>query len=196
VLNRLAFFVSVIFEPFLVTFLSWILIVAALEALTIEKMLWLLLVVIVSGLPPILILLYEKSTGKVTSWFLTQRLERRDIEAAWFLGSFLLSLGFWLLDAPRLLLAASVTLFLLSLGVTVVNFFWKISVHMVGVSFFVMMLLLVYSPGWLWLTLLLPVVAWSRIRLGHHTLTQVTVGTIVTILITYFSFSLFGLATF
>ena len=81
-LNRLAFFVSVIFEPFLVTFLSWILIVAALEALTIEKMLWLLLVVIVSGLPPILILLYEKSTGKVTSWFLTQRLERRDIEAA------------------------------------------------------------------------------------------------------------------
>lgn len=67
---------------------------------------------------------------------------------------------------------------------------------MVATTLFVMVLLLAYSANFSWFLLLLPIVAWARLKLGHHTLTQVTLATLVTISVTYFVFSLFDVATF
>lgn len=195
-LDKFARMISICFEPFTISFVALFVVVSNLNLNLESKILWFLAEAFLSGLPPLLILIYEKKTGKITSWFIRNRLERRDVQIAWFVGSALFLILALFLQAPRLLLALSATMFLLSLVITVVTNYWKISVHMVGVSLFVLILLLVYSANFLWLALLIPLVGWARIKLGAHTLTQVTVGSFVTVLITYLVFNHFGLATF
>lgn len=194
--RRFAQAVSIIFEPFTVSFIALILITSQLDLPTNEKVTWFFVATALGGLPPALVLFYEKRIGKIKDWFITNRLERRDVHLAWFFGSVAFVVLAIFLHAPRLLVALSVDLMLLSLAIGAISPFWKISVHMVGVTLLFLILLLVYSSAYLWLGLLLPLVAWARVNLGHHTLTQVTIGTILTIGITYVVFSLFSLATF
>lgn len=193
---KLAKFLSIVFEPFTVSLLALLLVINSLNLDFTEKLFWFAAAVVLGGLPPVVVLLYEKKIGKIHDWFMTNRLERRDVLVAWFFGSALFLLFANYFSAPRLLMALSLTLLLLSLLITFATLFWKISVHMVGVSLFVLLLLLVFSANFLWLTILIPLVAWARMTLKAHTLTQVTVGSIVTIVITYVVFSFFGLATF
>jgi membrane-associated phospholipid phosphatase len=195
-LDKIAKIISIVFEPFTVSFLALILVIAQLEVSFEAKVFWFVTAVVLGGLPPLIVLIYEKKIGKIHDWFMTNRLERRDVQFAWFFGSGLFSLVAIWFSAPRLLTALSITLFVLSLVITVATLYWKISVHMVGVSLFVMLLLLVFSASFLWAVVLIPLVAWARVRLKAHTLSQVTVGSIVTITVTLIVFNLFGLATF
>jgi membrane-associated phospholipid phosphatase len=195
-MNRFAKIISAVFEPFTVSFVALVLVLSSLDLNLSTKLVWFFTALILGGLPPVLVLIYEKKIGKIHDWFMTNRLERRDVQLAWFFGSALFLITAQFLAAPRLLLALSVTMLLISLLITLATFFWKVSVHMVGVTLFVLLMLLIYSPSFLWLVVLIPVVAWARIKLKAHTITQVTVGTIITIIITYAVFSLFGLATF
>lgn len=127
---------------------------------------------------------------------MTNKAERRDVQLAWFFGAAAFSLLAWYLQAPRLLLALGLTFLSLSLLITLINVYWKISVHMMGVSLFVMISVLVYSPMLAWLVLLIVIVGWARIQLRAHTFLQVAAGCILTIMITYTVFGFFGLATF
>lgn len=188
--------ISIVFEPFTVSLVSLILITTQLKLGLESKLVWFLTAAVLGGVPPTAVLIYEKKIGKIKDWFITNRLERRDVHLAWFFGSVLFVVVAVLFQAPRLLMALSLTLMFLSLAIGLINSFWKISVHMVGVTLLIVVLLLVYSAGFLWAVVLLPLVAWARISLGHHTLSQITVATILTIIITFGVFSLFGLATF
>ncbi len=195
-MKKFAQIVSFAFEPFTVSFVALVLVTLQLALSTEAKAGWFLVAVIFGGLPPVLVYLYERKTGQIHDLFITNRVERRDVQLAWFLGSGLFFLVALFFEAPRLLLALSLTLVWLSLLITIISFYWKVSVHMVGVTLFVMILVLSYSVNFWWLLVLLPLVGWARIRLGHHTLSQVTVACLLTIIVTYFTFNLFGLATF
>lgn len=195
-MKQYAQIISVVFEPFTVSFVALFLVISSLNLNLESKVFWFFTAIILGGLPPALILIYEKKIGKIHDWFMSNRLERRDVQFAWFFGSALFLAAAYFLDAPRLLIALSLTMLVLSLLITIATLFWKVSVHMVGVSLFVLLLLLVYSSSFLWLVVLIPLVGWARIKISAHTLTQVTVGSMVTILVTYLVFNLFGLASF
>lgn len=188
--------ISIIFEPFTISLVALALVSLKLPLGDSAKLGWFLLAVFIGGFPAAFVYLYERKTGQIRDWFITNRVERRDVQLAWFVGSGLFFLCALFFEAPRLLLALSLTLVWLSLVITIISLYWKVSVHMVGVTFFVMVLLLSYSVNFFWLLFLLPLVGWARIRLGHHTLSQVTIATLVTIGVTYFVFNLYGLTTF
>jgi membrane-associated phospholipid phosphatase len=99
-------------------------------------------------------------------------------------------------DLPRVLLALSLSFFTLSVFVTVVNAYWKISVHTSMITFAVVTLTLIYSSLFASLAILVGLVLWARLKLGAHTLSQASAGAAITLLITYFWFYYFGLATF
>ena len=195
-LKRFSLWVSYISEPFLTSSLAFGLILLRLDLGDNERITWGLLAVFFGALPPVLVFLYEKKIGKIKDWMITSRLERRDVHLAWIFGSVLLSLAYWQLAAPRLLVAFALSIFVLSIVITLATFLWKISVHIVGVTMLILILLLVYSSTYLFGVLLIALVAWARIYLGHHTLSQVTAAAIITILVIYVVFSQFGLATF
>ena len=195
-LKKITLWISYISEPFFTSTLAFGLVLLQLGASDSEKITWGLLALFLGGLPPVLVFLYEKRKGKIRDWMITNRLERRDVHLAWIFGSALLSLVYWQLSAPRLLLAFTLSLFILSIVITLATFMWKISVHIVGVTMLVLILLLVYSSNYLFGVIIIALVAWARIYLGHHTLSQATAASILTIMVIYYVFSQFGLATF
>ena len=193
--KKLAWAVSIILEPFALVSLAWLFSILSLEEPLRNKLLWLFTFLVVSGLPPVLILIYERRVGKISNWFMTNRVERKDVEIAWLLGSLVLFSLLFLSNAPRLLLALGLATLLISFALATINTFWKVSFHMVGITFLTLVMVLVYSPVFLWLAIFLPLLAWARVLLGHHTLTQVTVGTLLTVVITLGSFAVFNLFT-
>lgn len=195
-LKKSALWISYISEPFFTSSLAFGLVLLKLDVSDSEKITWGLLALFFGALPPILVFLYEKKIGRIKDWMITNRLERRDVHLAWIFGSALLSLVYWQLAAPRLLIAFTLSVFVLSIVITLATFLWKISVHIVGVTMLVLTLLLVYSSTYLFGVLLIILIAWARIYLGHHTLSQVTAASIITILVIYTVFSQFGLVTF
>jgi len=93
--------------------------------------------------------------------------------------------------APRIL---SIGTFALILGLIVletINMFTKVSAHLAVLSAFLTFLVLV--EGWEFLPgfLLLPVLAWSRIKTKNHTLFQTIIGTLVGALTTILIYVIF-----
>lgn len=195
-LINFAKYISYIFEPFTVSFLTLLIVVSSFEMGLVNKLQWLALAIVIMGLPPIVVYFYEKTTGKIKDWFMTNRAERKDVQLAWFFGAAGFSLLAWYFEAPRLLLALGLTLLCLSLFISLINLYWKISVHMMGVSLFVMVAVFVYSSALAWLVLLIFLVGWARIKLGAHTFLQASLGAILTIVVFYTVFGIFGLVTF
>ena len=195
-MKKVALWISYITEPFLTSFLAFGLVLYSLDVLFSEKIVLGIIAFVLGATPPTAVFLYEKRRGKIKDWFITTRIERRDVHLAWVFGSAFISLIFWQLEVPRLLLATTFSLLLLSVVITLSTFVWKISVHIVGITFLILILLLVFSSNYLPLVLIIGLVAWTRIYLGHHTLSQVSVASILTILVVYYVFNIFGLATF
>ncbi|HEX7456743.1 MAG TPA: hypothetical protein VF303_04795, partial [Candidatus Nanoarchaeia archaeon] len=72
----------------------------------------------------------------------------------------------------------------------------KISVHSELITTFVMTAILTVSVSLIYLAVLILLVAWARLRLKAHSVSEVSFGTMLAILVVYFVFSVFGLATF
>ncbi|MDP2671025.1 MAG: hypothetical protein Q8P13_00985 [bacterium] len=176
--------------------MTLIFVVQSLRAPLSEKFVWLLTVFFFGALPPILVLVYEKRKGKISDWFISNRAERRDVQLAWVFGATSVTALALIFDLPRTLQALSLTFFSLSLGMSVVNFYWKVSVHTAMITLAVLSMVLIYSSSWAFLFLLILFVAWARVQVGAHTWSQTSGGVFLSLIITYFWFNYFGLATF
>jgi hypothetical protein len=82
------------------------------------------------------------------------------------------------LRAPAVLLAMIVVMFVLGAVCTVVNHWWKLSIHAACAAGSTTLLVLLFGPvlhlGWL----LVAAVAWSRVEVRDHTWPQVVAGTL------------------
>ena len=63
-----------------------------------------------------------------------------------------------------------------TLVLLVINLYWKASAHAMGIAGPTTALVFAFGPWGVLLSLLLPIVGWSRVRLSAHTLWQVVVG--------------------
>jgi len=86
------------------------------------------------------------------------------------------------------LLTSTKIMFLLALGsllvtiiLTGVNLFWKVSIHCAGVTGPIFALIFVFGIQALPLTSIVGLVGWSRIKLKNHTFAQTLVGTLISL---------------
>jgi hypothetical protein len=82
-----------------------------------------------------------------------------------------------MLGAPRRLVAMVVVMFVVGLGATVVNQFWKLSVHTAVSAGSVAVLVMVFGPALLAGVIVVALIGWSRVVLRDHTTAQVMAGT-------------------
>lgn len=97
----------------------------------------------------------------------------------------------YFLNAPKILF---IVIFALILGLTVfeiVNRYTKASIHVATISAFVMSLFIVYDGIFIFSFLLIPLVAWARIKTHNHTKKQTIVGGSLGILITLVVYVIF-----
>lgn len=188
--------ISLIFEPFLVSFFTLAVVINRTN-LTLEgKLLWFAISIVIGGLPPLVTLVIEKKLGLISDWFIYKREERRDVEIAWVGGSLALVIISVLLNSPHPLLAVYLDYFVLGVLFSLINLRWKISVHASMITLFVLALVLFESPIFVSGIFLIFLVNYSRWYLHKHTLAQLSGGTLLTLVVSYLIFAYFNLASF
>lgn len=75
----------------------------------------------------------------------------------------------------------------------ILSYFWKVSMHSSMITFFVLMLILIFGPAWWPAIFLIPLIWWSRLVLYRHTIWQLLVGMILSIMVAFGTFLFFGL---
>lgn len=174
-MKRVAWIISRLFEPvwevpLIVGMAIWYATVPALHL----KLLSIL--VVTDVIFPGLFLIYLLVKKKVADWDFTNRHER---ETAYLFTVIFHFLGVVTMVVFKQYLLAKILLILWVITVVfmVINHYWKISVH-AGVNA-LLMVLLNSLFGWKvfgWMSVILILVLWSRVKIRKHTTTQVMIG--------------------
>ncbi len=124
--------------------------------------------------------------GWVGDWELSRRSDRpRFILVS--ISSDLLALAILkFMGAPRLVWMLALIYACLGITMFTISNFWKISLHMVGVSGFATLLTFVFGFPAAWTFLFLPLVGWARWYRKKHTPAQLIAGVLAGTLITAF----------
>lgn len=186
---------SKILNPFLTVLLTIFLVVSVQQIETNEKMLWIFAGLVLSILPAAIIYLQYKR-GKISSLWSPSAKERQLSFLVWVVLAAILAAGSFWLSAPRSILALSLVLLILGVINLLLTGSFKISIHSEMVTLMALVALLSVSVELFYLVLLIPLVSWARIYLKHHSLSEVAYGSLLSIVVIYFVFSYFGLATF
>lgn len=127
---------------------------------------------------PLLLLRRELRIGRISDWHVKNRLERlkpRTILILLFAVLAPLS-ALIIFHGPRLLMVALIGATVMSTLNLLVTIRWKISQHVSGVAVACVLVAGTLGIGAFPVLLLVPIVAWARVKLGAHTLAQTVVG--------------------
>ncbi len=137
---------------------------------------WIALYIALSILPPTLYIMYLVRKGIVTDFHLNVRKERTKPFLIMTANTAVVFLVMLLLGAPKLILIVIATAVLQLFFMLLITLKWKISGHCTAVTGLVVLALALFGENLLPSTLLIPLVAWSRIRLKRHTPAQTVAG--------------------
>jgi membrane-associated phospholipid phosphatase len=191
--ERIARLISNVFNPFCITVVIIVLLSFKNAETTSEALKWTAISLAISVLPVLVAVAWLVRQKKLDAFYDNTRKQRYGV---YVLSSVLGAIGcglMWGLNAPELL-AVTFTIGFAELVVFMgINFYWKISLHMAFVAGAATILCLVYGVVAVWTLVFLPMVAWARIQLKQHSLTQVTTGAILAAVIVLAIFAGFGL---
>ena len=191
--KRLAKLTSDILNPFLVSFAVIVLLSFESTSSTSDAIKWASISVALSVLPVFAVVIYLIHIKKLEGIFVNPRRQRNKI---YLLASACAVAGCVVLPcvgAPELLVATFAAGLASIVTFTVINLYWKISLHTAFVAASVTILIIVYNLIGALTALLLPLVAWSRIEMELHSPTQVAAGAMLSALIVVIVFQFFGL---
>jgi len=101
----------------------------------------------------------------------------------------------YILDAP-IFLKVIFILTLVSTGIlTVITYYWKISLHTSWITFVVITFNVLLGPWMLLLLPLIPIIGWARVKARRHTTPQVVLGVGITSIIWFVGYYLYGFIT-
>ncbi|MFI5910211.1 phosphoesterase PA-phosphatase [Dactylosporangium sp. NPDC051541] len=182
--NRLARLLTEVFAPAVLASLLPLVIGVHATGSVPRGLAWGLLASLFSAILPYTLIWYGVRRGRLSDRHIGHR-EQRTKPLAVGLVLVLVGLGLQLaLHAPRELVALVVAHFLGGLVATVVNHFWKLSVHAAVAAGTMAVLALALGPALLSTAVLVAAVGWSRVRLRDHTTPQVIAGAVVGLLTT------------
>jgi len=193
--KTIALLVSKVLNPFLTALITILLVVNVQQIETSQKMLWILLGIVL-GVLPAAIIYFQYRSGKIASLWSPSAKERQTAFLVWVILAAIFSASSLWFAAPRSILALGLVLLVLGLINLVLTTSFKISIHSEMVTLLALVAILSVSVELIFLIVLIPLVGWARIYLKHHSLSEVAYGCLLSIIVVYFVFSYFGLATF
>jgi membrane-associated phospholipid phosphatase len=185
--ERLAHLVSNVLNPPLVSVFGIVLMAEFID--TRQAWIWALAFTLIAVLLPTGYVYYLLNQGKIETFHIPNRGNRKKPYVVIIASNVLGVLLMLIFDAPDLLIAFGVMGVVLSGLLFLINSYWKISGHSTAISS--LSVFFVATLGWSALPTLvmIPLVAWARIKTHSHTLWQTVAGTMVGagfILVTWF----------
>ncbi|NLG51119.1 MAG: DMT family transporter [Chloroflexi bacterium] len=157
-----------------------------------EGVLWALAAAVVALGVPLILLTRELRKGRISDWHMSRREERLQPVPVFLsvLAPLLPAILLYVLDGPRLLLVAFVNAFVLVMFNLAVTLAWKISQHVSAVAATTTLITAILGAAAAPTLLLIPLVAWARVRIGAHTVMQTVAGGVAGVAITLLTLSL------
>ncbi len=190
--TRLATFISDGLNPLVIGLIILALLSFDATSTAAEALKWFFLVVGTCFLPVLLIAILLVRTGRMDALFSNRRHQRHRIYVIGLFFNVMAMLILSWMNAPAALVAALAAGLVSVVSFTVINLWWKISVHASIAAALVVILHLLY--GW-WAIpslILVPTMGWSRIILAQHTLGQVAAGSALSAVIVIAVFFQYG----
>lgn len=151
--------------------------VAAQSATSVGQfILWWAVAAFFTSLVPMGFLVQAMRKGRVSDWYVTQARERMRPFTIALLSFTASAVVMVIFSAPAALLAVTLSGMVSMIVALAVTPRQKLSIHVGTVSGGVVVLAFVFGPWALLLGLLIPIVGWARIRVAHHTPSQVVLG--------------------
>ena len=191
--ERIANLASNILNPFLASLVIILLLSFEATSSILDALKWSLILTALSILPVYALIIYLVRSKRVESLFIHVRKQRTKV---YLLAGVCVGLGYTILHylgAPQMLMATSAAGLSVIVVFVCINLRWKISIHTAFIAALVAILIILY--GWIAAVtvLLVPLIAWARIELAHHSLAQVVTGALLATLIVVAVFYSFGL---
>ena len=191
--ERIANLTSNILNPFLASLIIILLLSFEATSSILDALKWSLILIALSILPVYALIIYLVRSKRVESLFIHVRKQRTKV---YLLAGVCVGLGYTILHylgAPQMLMATSAAGLSVIVVFVCINLRWKISIHTAFIAALVAILIILY--GWIAAVtvLLVPLIAWARIELAHHSLAQVVTGALLATLIVVAVFYSFGL---
>lgn len=172
--ERLARLLTNLLNPFFI-FTALYLAVAFTGSSPARALLYTALELLAAGLVAGYVLLMRRRS-RVSDFWISTRAERL-IPAIVLLTAFILLLAaLILMAAPRELIIITLSMGLAAATVAAVTLIWKASAHSAVAGHAAVAGVVLLGPGGLLFVAALPLVMWSRVALGAHTLSQTLVG--------------------
>jgi putative transposase len=181
--QRIANLTSNILNPFLICLAVILMFSFSSTKTTSEAIKWALLSMGLSIVPIFLVIVYLVHTGGLDEILTNARKQRTKIYVASgvsaIAGYFTLSY----LKAPHLLVAGFTAVISVAVIFMLINLWWKISVHTGCIAASSVVMVMIYGWAAAAIIPLVPLTAWSRIKLEHHSIAQAITGAVLASLI-------------
>ena len=191
--KRIAKLTSNIFNPFLIGLVIILLVSVEVTISVFDAIKWSLVLILLSILPIFIFTVYLVRHNRLDGIFASTRNQRIRIYAPMAILASVSCIILFTLQAPLMLLSLSIAGLSGTVVFMCINLWRKISLHTAFITAMVTILFILYGFVAMASIVLIPLVAWSRIELGHHSLAQIVAGALLgnTILVTvFFLFSL------
>ena len=186
--KRIAKLTSNIFNPFLIGLVIILLVSVEVTISVFDAIKWSLVLILLSILPIFIFTVYLVRHNRLDGIFASTRHQRIRIYAPMAILASVSCIILFALQAPLMLLSLSIAGLAGTVVFMCINHWRKISLHTAFITAMVTILFILYGFVAMASIVLIPLVAWSRIELGHHSLAQIVTGALLgnTILVTVF----------
>ncbi len=191
--RRFAHLTSTILNPFIVSLAVVVFLSFQSTSSVGDGLKWSLLLIGFTVLPIFLVILYLVHNDKIDGIFIKVRQQRHQIYLIAIMCTVACCVILFSLNAPLVLVATMVAALSAILIFMLINFTWKISLHTAFAAGSVTVLVITYGATGALAAVLVPPIAWSRIELKYHSLTQTVAGALLSALIVFVVFHFFGL---
>ncbi len=175
--NKTARFISNLCSPPIIALMAAL--VTALTINTESAWLWTLAYAGTAILLPTIYILILLKRGAISGFHLNERKERTKPLAVISINTALIFLIMVFAGAPKLILLIMATSIIQLLLILAITQRWKISGHCTAAASLAAYAIALYGTDLTPLALLVPLIAWSRIKLNRHSLAQTIAGTLL-----------------
>jgi len=140
---------------------------------------WALIAIGITIVIPVLYIAWKVHTGAISDFHIPIRSQRIRPMLLTVACAVLTWVILWLGHAPALLLSLITFGMIQAAILLLITLYWKISGHSAAIAGFALLAIRLWGPN-LWpVLLLIPLVAWARVRIRRHTLAQTIAGALM-----------------